>query len=127
MATEEKQRVVVPPVCAGRTALPRVEIEQRPLAAITAVGGGAGYAHNLLPVHLIAQEKIAALDLLAQVAEARGAADPAFIARRIESAPPRAEVFIKLPAAPRIDLENPGLQSLISTTRASRMAGMARS
>src|SRR5579863_322913 len=85
----------------------RAEVDQRRRAHVASVRGGARQAHHLPAVGLVAQEQVAALYLLAQIAEARGAANPAPVAHGVGTPRAGAKILVKAPAALGVDLEDP--------------------
>jgi hypothetical protein len=87
----------------------RSKVNQRPHPGIAAVGSRACQAEQALSVGLIAEKQVTVLDLFPEVAEAGGASDPAFIAHGIRPAAARAEVLVKFPSSPCVDLEDPDL------------------
>ena len=85
----------------------RAEINERPLIDVASARGGAHHTHHPLAVHLVAQKKVAALHFLAQITQARCAADPSSIPHAVGLPRARSKVFVERPTPARIDLKNP--------------------
>src|SRR5439155_25831104 len=58
-------------------------------------------------IRFVAKKHVSAPDLFAQVAQARGALNPALVSHGVRARRPRAEVPVEFPAALGIDLEDP--------------------
>src|SRR5437763_14996136 len=63
----------------------RDEIHKRTLARVPAVRSRTRDPYDSLPIHFVTKENVAAFDLIAQVAKARGAANPSFIAHSVNA------------------------------------------
>src|SRR5690242_6989108 len=92
----------------------RAEVDQRSRSDVAPIRSRPRHAPQLLAVGLVAEEQVAALHLLAQITEAGGALDPAFVPHGIGAAGPRAEILVELPPPLRIDFEHPHSHSVSS-------------